>query len=66
MEENIVYLGDGLYAEFVDAQIILRANDPYMPSDIVYIEWPDVWTALSDFVKRSLDNIAQEARHETD
>ena len=32
------YLGDGLYAKFDGYQIMLLANDPENPSDVVYLD----------------------------
>ena len=43
--EDIVYLGDGLYAKFDGYQIVLLANDPKNPTDEVYLEH-DVYNKL--------------------
>jgi hypothetical protein len=61
MKPNPVYLGDGLYAKFENCQIILMANDPNDPTDEVFIEWPYVWDSLVAFVKRSLDDTAEDS-----
>jgi len=44
------YLGDALYARFVNEQIELRANDPNFPTDIVYLE-EGVFKAFLEFAK---------------
>lgn len=54
------YLGDGLYAKFENMQIILMANDPNDPSDTVYIEWPNVYNSLVEFVRRSTAPVARD------
>ena len=45
-----VYLGDGLYVDFDGYQLCLKANDPYCPTDRVYLE-PKVWENLVKFVE---------------
>jgi hypothetical protein len=57
MTDNTVYLGDGLYAKFENMQIALMSNDPQNPSDTVYIEWPEIWDALTSFVKRTISEV---------
>lgn len=59
MNDDIVYLGDGLYAYFENMQIILMANDRKNPTDVVYIEWPDVWNALKTFVENELSEFGE-------
>jgi len=47
MKENeIIYLGDGLYARYDGCQIELMANSPDNPTDTVYLE-PNV---LKNFI----------------
>lgn len=45
-----VYLGDGLYARFNGSRITLLTDDLAAPTDVVCIEWPDVWQRLQTFV----------------
>ena len=60
MNDNIVYLGDGLYAKFENLQIVLMANDPQRPTDKVYVEWPGVWNSLVSFVQAAQDTTGGE------
>lgn len=48
---DIVYLGDGLYAKIENMQVVLMANDPNRPSDLIYLEWPEVYENLVKFVE---------------
>lgn len=52
-EESVRYLGDGLYGAFDGFQIELRANDPYDPTDRVYID-PGVAVNVINFIKDNL------------
>ncbi len=45
------YIGDGVYAEFDDIGIWLKANDFNKPSDIIFLE-PEVLRALINFADR--------------
>jgi len=55
MDEKMIgrveYLGDGLYVVWDGFGIELRANDPVLPTDVVYLE-DSVYQALLDFVER--------------
>jgi hypothetical protein len=55
MDEKMIgrveYLGDGLYVVWDGLGIELRANDPVLPTDTVYLE-DFVYQALLDFVER--------------
>ena len=51
------YLGDGLYAVFENMQIKLMANSDTEPTGVVYLEWPTVYEALQEFVRRSLKEV---------
>jgi hypothetical protein len=51
-DNNIEYLGDGLYVKHDGFQIILMANDPYNPTDTVYLE-PSVFTNLVGYMERN-------------
>lgn len=44
------YLGDGLYAEWNDDQLVLKANDPDDPSDVVFLD-VEVIKSLFHFIK---------------
>ena len=51
IEPLIEYLGDGLYAEFKNDMIGLKANDPENPTDIVWLEF-DVCENFFRYAKR--------------
>lgn len=53
---DVTYLGDGLYAKIVNLQVTLMANDPECPTDVVYIEWPEVYENLVKFVEGAMGN----------
>lgn len=48
--DDRTYLGDGVYAYFDGYGIELQANDPYNPTDTIYLE-PIVLGALVEFFK---------------
>lgn len=51
MEKKKEYLGDGVYAEFDGYHIVLKANDPKFPTDIIYLD-EHVLRALVSFAER--------------
>lgn len=55
---RIEYLGDGLYLYFDDYGWELRANDPVMPTDVVYLE-PEVMASLIQRVSSRSDNVSE-------
>lgn len=65
MSEDIVYLGDGLYASYDGYQFKLMANSPTEPTDTVYLPW-EVVDSFADYVaridiKRESDNDGDES-----
>jgi hypothetical protein len=52
MEQNeMTYLGDGVYAKFDGYQIVLHVNDKDNPSDVVYLEY-NVFKSLVGYGNR--------------
>mgnify|MGYP005839422769 CR=1 FL=1 len=45
------YIGDGVYVEYDGFGIWLKANDPDLPTDQVYLE-PEVLKELNSFAER--------------
>ena len=45
------YIGDGVYVEWDGFHLILMANSPHEPTDIIYLE-DTVIAALLDYLKR--------------
>lgn len=49
------YLGDGLYASFDGYQVVLMANSPTAPTDMVYLD-PGVLHAFQEYIKHLQDD----------
>jgi hypothetical protein len=48
------YIGDGVYVVWDGFGIELRANNPDMPTDVIYLE-PEVLNSLNRFMQRCQD-----------
>ncbi len=59
MEDNLEYLGDGLYVKFDGYQVYLMANSHITPSDTVALD-PHVLRAFLQYVKRINEKKAEE------
>lgn len=56
--ENKTYLGDGVYAEFVDYAVILATGTHASEENIIYLEL-DMVKSLSEFLDRQLKMIKE-------